>query len=70
MASAVDGAGQQPRSGRLSSASRRRQLLAVALSIVREEGADRLTLGHLAQRAGVSKPVAYDHFGTRSGLLI
>ncbi|EWY40866.1 TetR family transcriptional regulator [Skermanella stibiiresistens SB22] len=38
--------------------------------IVREEGADRLTLGHLAARAGVSKPVAYDHFGTRSGLLI
>ena len=38
--------------------------------IVRDEGADRLTLGHLAARAGVSKPVAYDHFGTRSGLLI
>ena len=42
----------------------------MALLIVREEGADRLTLGHLAARAGVSKPVAYDHFGTRSGLLI
>ncbi len=38
--------------------------------IVREEDADRLTLGHLAVRAGVSKPVVYDHFGTRSGLLI
>ncbi|MFC7555432.1 hypothetical protein ACFQU7_29170 [Pseudoroseomonas wenyumeiae] len=24
----------------------------------------------MAARAGVSKPVAYDHFGTRSGLLI
>jgi AcrR family transcriptional regulator len=45
-------------------------LLDTALLIVREEGADRLTLGHLAVRAGVSKPVAYDHFGTRSGLLI
>ncbi|MBO1075453.1 TetR/AcrR family transcriptional regulator (plasmid) [Roseomonas marmotae] len=45
-------------------------MLETALLIVREEGADRLTLGHLAARAGVSKPVAYDHFDTRSGLLI
>lgn len=64
--------GGAPRSGRrrLSKDARRRQLLDTALLIVREEGADRLTLGHLAARAGVSKPVAYDHFGTRSGLLI
>jgi AcrR family transcriptional regulator len=55
---------------RLLRAERRRQLLETALLIVREEGADRLTLGHLALRARVSKPVAYDHFGTRSGLLI
>lgn len=55
--------------GRLSKADRRRQLLDMALVIVREEGADRLTLGHLAARAGVSKPIPYEHFGTRSGLL-
>jgi AcrR family transcriptional regulator len=55
---------------RLSKAERRRQLLDAALLIVREEGADRLTLGHLAVCACVSKPVVYDHFGTRSGLLI
>lgn len=55
---------------RLSKAERRSQLLDTALSIVREEGADRLTLGHLAIRAGVSKPVVYDHFETRSVLLI
>lgn len=55
---------------RLSKVDRRRQLLDTALMIVREEGADRLTLGHLAIRAGVSKPVAYDHFATRSALLI
>ena len=55
---------------RLSKAERRRQLLDTALLIVREEGADRLTLGHLAVRAGVSKPVVYDHFSTRSLLLI
>lgn len=55
---------------RLSKAERWRQLLDTALQIVRKEGADRLTLGHLAVRAGVSKPVVYDHFGTRSALLI
>jgi AcrR family transcriptional regulator len=57
-------------SRRLSKAERRRQLLQTAMLIVREEDADRLTLGHLAVRAGVSKPVVYDHFNTRSALLI
>lgn len=55
---------------RLPKAQRRVQLLATARKIVREEGADRLTLGHLAERAGLSKPVIYDHFETRSVLLI
>lgn len=60
-----------PKQGRrLSKADRRRQLLTTALDVIREDGADSLTLGHLAERAGVSKPVVYDHFGTRSGLLI
>ncbi|WP_307008743.1 TetR/AcrR family transcriptional regulator [Agrobacterium tumefaciens] len=56
--------------GRLSKPERRQQLLETARLIVREEGADRLTLGHLAARAGVSKPVTYEHFETRTGLLI
>lgn len=58
------------RSRRLSKADRQRQLLATALEVIRSEGADRLTLGHLASCAGVSKPVVYDHFASRSGLLI
>ncbi|MDU4289752.1 MAG: TetR/AcrR family transcriptional regulator [Mixta calida] len=62
-------AGRAP-ARRLSKAARRQQLLDTALLIVREENADRLTLGHLAVRAGVSKPVVYDHFPTRSALLI
>jgi len=37
---------------------------------LKEEGADCLTLGHLAERAGISKPVVYDHFKTRTVLLI
>lgn len=41
----------------------------MAWAIVREEGTEALTLGYLAERSGVTKPVVYDHFGTRSGLL-
>ncbi|WHS62530.1 TetR/AcrR family transcriptional regulator [Pseudomonas sp. G2-4] len=66
----IDGAVPSSAARRLSKAERRQQLLDTALLIVREENADRLTLGHLAVRAGVSKPVVYDHFGTRSELLI
>ncbi|MBJ2154310.1 TetR/AcrR family transcriptional regulator [Variovorax sp. IB41] len=54
---------------RLPKDARGRQLLDVAWAIVRSEGTDALTLGYLAERAGVTKPVVYDHFGTRTGLL-
>jgi AcrR family transcriptional regulator len=55
---------------RLSKQARREQLLDTALGIVRAHGADGLTLVTLAEAAGVSRPIAYDHFGTRSGLLL
>lgn len=55
---------------KLSKAERRQQLLATAHEIVRREGTDALTLGYLAERAGVTKPIAYEHFGTRAGLLV
>lgn len=57
-------------SKKLSRAARRAQLLETARTIVREEGTDALTLGALAERAGVSKPITYSHFNTRSGLMI
>ncbi|WP_088348111.1 MULTISPECIES: TetR/AcrR family transcriptional regulator [Rhodomicrobium] len=66
----VDRETKRRRSPRLPKAARRLQLMHTARLIVREEGADRLTLGYLAARAGVSKPVVYDHFATRSILLI
>jgi len=44
-------------------------LLDVAWQLVREEGTEALTLGRLAEQAGVTKPVVYDHFTTRPGLL-
>jgi AcrR family transcriptional regulator len=55
---------------KLSKAERRQQLLATAHEIVRREGTDALTLGYLAERAGVTKPIAYEHFATRAGLLV
>ncbi|MCO3771117.1 helix-turn-helix transcriptional regulator, partial [Pseudomonas aeruginosa] len=54
---------------RLSRDERQRQLLEVAWRLVREEGTEALTLGRLAEQAGVTKPVVYDHFGTRARLL-
>ena len=55
---------------RLSREDRHRQLISVALNFVRLEGADTLTLAKVAEQAGVTKPVAYDHFRSREGLLI
>lgn len=55
---------------KLSHADRRAQLLETAQAIVRDHGTDALTLGALAERAGMSKPIAYRHFETRSGLMI
>ncbi|GGB62686.1 TetR family transcriptional regulator [Tistrella bauzanensis] len=54
---------------RLTREDRLRQLVDVAWQVVGQEGTDALTLGRLAERAGVTKPVVYDHFGTRNGLL-
>lgn len=48
---------------------RQRQLMDTAWTLVREEGTDALTLGRLAEAAMVTKPVVYDHFRTREGLL-
>lgn len=48
---------------------RTRQLLDVAWQLISSDGTDQLTLARLAEAAGVTKPIAYDHFGTRNGLL-
>lgn len=62
------GSAAQPRR-RLTKEDRQRQLLEVAWQLVRAEGTEALTLGRLAEQAGVTKPVVYEHFGTRAGLL-
>ncbi|KUL93350.1 TetR family transcriptional regulator [Bosea sp. WAO] len=61
---------EQQRRQRLTREDRQRQLIETAWRVVGEEGTDALTLGRLAERAGVTKPVVYSHFPTRSALLI
>jgi AcrR family transcriptional regulator len=61
---------QPKRSKRMSKEDRRSHLMQTALEMIREEGIEALTLIHLAERAGVTKPITYEHFGTREGLLI
>lgn len=46
-----------------------RQLLDVAWRIVASEGTEALALGRLSELAGVTKPVVYGHFTSRTGLL-
>lgn len=53
----------------MSREQRHRQLLDVAWRLIRDEGTEALTLGRLAEEAAVTKPVVYDHFRTRAGLL-
>jgi AcrR family transcriptional regulator len=55
---------------RLSKEARRKQLLSLAESIVTAEGADALTLITLAEKAGVTKALTYEHFSNREGLLV
>ncbi|MFI6031807.1 TetR/AcrR family transcriptional regulator [Amycolatopsis magusensis] len=55
---------------RMAKADRRRFLLQRAFELGGEQGTAALTLVSLAERAGVSRPVVYEHFGTREGLLM
>jgi AcrR family transcriptional regulator len=57
----------QPRK-RMSAAERREQLLDVARGAFAEKGFDAVSVEEIAQRAGVTKPVVYEHFGGKEGI--
>jgi AcrR family transcriptional regulator len=47
---------------------RREQLISVGRSLFAEKGFDATSIEEIAARAGVSKPVVYEHFGGKEGL--
>lgn len=47
---------------------RREQLLVVGRSLFAERGFEATSIEEIASRAGVSKPVVYEHFGGKEGL--
>lgn len=58
-----------PRGERMTRQAREQQLIGVALSVFAEKGYQETTVEDIASRAGITKPVIYDHFGSKEGLL-
>jgi AcrR family transcriptional regulator len=54
---------------RMPPEERREQLLDAALSLIAEKGYESVSMEGIARRAGVTKPVVYDLFGTLADLL-
>jgi AcrR family transcriptional regulator len=55
---------------RLPAARRRRQLLEVALRVFADRGFHPTSMNDLAEAAGVTKPVLYQHFGSKRELYL
>jgi len=53
---------------RMTGKERREQLLDVGRSLFAERGFEAASIEEIAARAGVSKPVVYEHFGGKEGL--
>jgi AcrR family transcriptional regulator len=54
---------------RLPRAEREEQLLSVAQALFAERGFRAPSMDEIALRAGVTKPILYDHFGSKDGLI-
>ena len=52
----------------MTGSARRQQLIKIAKSLFAERGYDGTSIEEIAQRANVSKPVVYEHFGGKEGL--
>ncbi|MFI0351938.1 TetR/AcrR family transcriptional regulator [Actinomadura sp. 9N407] len=55
---------------RMSRAERERQMLDVAEEIFGERGYRATSMDEIAERCGVSKPMLYEYFGSKDGLLL
>lgn len=60
---------QALRRRRLSAAERRNQLLDATRELAAAEGFHSISIEAVARRAGISRPVVYEHFGDLDGLL-
>ncbi|MGH3508341.1 MAG: TetR/AcrR family transcriptional regulator [Nocardioidaceae bacterium] len=53
---------------RMTSAERREQLIDISRVLFAERGFEGTSIEEIASRAGVSKPIVYEHFGGKEGL--
>jgi AcrR family transcriptional regulator len=53
----------------MTATARREQLLRVTIKIVAEEGFQGVSIQSVAQKAGITRPIVYEHFGDLDGLL-
>ena len=53
---------------RMTGRERREQLISIGRAAFAERGFDGASVEDIAARAGVSKPVVYEHFGGKEGL--
>jgi AcrR family transcriptional regulator len=53
----------------MTAGDRRRQILDVGAAMVAEQGFHSVSIEAVAQGAGISRPVVYEHFGDLAGLL-
>ncbi|WP_433474053.1 TetR/AcrR family transcriptional regulator [Spirillospora sp. CA-142024] len=54
----------------MSRAERERQMLDVAEQVFGERGYQAASMDEIAERCGVSKPMLYEYFGSKDGLLV
>jgi AcrR family transcriptional regulator len=66
--SAVERSAKREGRLRMTGKERREQLLDIGRSLFAQKGFDATSVEEIAQKAGVSKPVVYEHFGGKEGL--
>src|SRR5215471_19223799 len=60
--------GKSTRGPRLAASARRAQLVDVGRTVFAERGYEATSVEEIAERAGISKPIVYGHFGGKEGL--
>ena len=69
-ATSVDATAGTPRRRRMPRAERELQMLDIAEEVFAERGYLAASMDEIAERVGVSKPMLYEYFGSKEGLLI